>query len=64
VILVEVLPIDLAVVERAKEIVLARGTRRSARDAIHIAAMERHGIERILSFDKGFDGVPGVTRIS
>jgi len=25
--------------------------------------MERHGIERILTFDSGFDGFPGITRL-
>lgn len=36
----------------------------SARDAAHLAVMEQHGIERILSFDSGFDGFPGITRLS
>src|SRR5258708_17303065 len=59
----EVLPVDRAVVERAKQIVL--GYRRlSARDAVHLAVMEQHGIEQILSFDSGFDGFPGITRLS
>jgi predicted nucleic acid-binding protein len=35
----------------------------SARDALHLAVMNRYGIEQILSFDKGFDGAPGVTRL-
>jgi len=30
----------------------------SARDALHLAIMEHYGIERILSFDAGFDGFP------
>ena len=59
----EVLPVDRAVVERAKQIVLAY-QRLSARDAMHLAVMESHRIERILSFDTGFDGFPGVTRLS
>lgn len=59
----EVLPVDMAVVERAKQIVL--GYRRlSARDAVHLAVMQRHGVERILSFDSGLDGFPGITRLS
>lgn len=59
----QVLPVDQAVVERAKKIVL--GNRRlSARDAVHLAVMEHHGIEHILTFDSGFDGFPGVTRLS
>jgi hypothetical protein len=58
----EVLPIDREVAERAKDIVMGR-RRLSARDALHIAVMERHGIGRILSFDAGFDGLPGITRL-
>jgi uncharacterized protein len=59
----EVLATERATIERAKEIVL--GSRLlSARDAVHLAVMEQHGIEFILTFDKGFDGFPGVTRLS
>jgi predicted nucleic acid-binding protein len=58
----EVLPIDLGTAQRAREVVL--GYRRlSARVALHVAVMEQHGIERILSFDSGFDGFPGITRL-
>jgi predicted nucleic acid-binding protein len=59
----EVLPIDQIAVERAKEIVLGYA-RLSARDAVHLAVMEHHGIDRILSFDSGFDQFPGITRLS
>jgi predicted nucleic acid-binding protein len=59
----QVLSVDRSVAERAKQIVL--GHRRiSARDAVHLAVMEHHEIEHILSFDSGFDGFPGVTRLS
>ena len=59
----QVLPVDRSVAERAKEIVL--GYRQlSARDAVHLAVMEHHGIERILTFDSGFDGFPGIARLS
>jgi uncharacterized protein len=59
----QVLPVDRAVAERAKEIVL--GHRQiSARDAVHLAVMEQHSIEQILTFDSGFDGFPGVKRLS
>ncbi len=59
----EVLPVDRAIAERAKEIVI--GYRQfSARDAVHLAVMEHHGIEQILTFDSGFDGFPGITRLS
>lgn len=58
----DILPIDAKVVERAKDLVL--GYRRlSARDAIHVATMQAHGVQRIMSFDSGFDVVPGLTRL-
>ena len=58
----EVFPIEAADVEQAKT-VLAGSSRLSARDALHIAIMERHSIDRILSFDAGFDVRPGIVRI-
>lgn len=58
----EVFPVDLLVVERAKTIVFGN-ERLSARDALHLAVMQRQGVDRILSFDRGFDGFPGVERI-
>lgn len=57
----EVFPVEASVVEKAKGIVLAR-KRMSARDALHLAVMEKQGIKRILTFDTGFDHVPGVER--
>jgi predicted nucleic acid-binding protein len=59
----EVFPIELRDIERAKDILLAT-QRLSARDAIHIAAMERHQVTTIMSFDSGFDGYPGIKRFS
>jgi predicted nucleic acid-binding protein len=35
----------------------------SARDAVHVAVMERHAIGSILSFDADFDRWPGLKRI-
>jgi hypothetical protein len=58
----EVLPVDQGAAERAKDIVMGH-RRLSARDALHIAVMERERIERILSFDSGFDGFPGISRL-
>ena len=59
----QVLAVDRPIAERAKQIVL--GYRQlSARDAMHIAVMEHHGIEQIMTFDSGFDGFPGITRLS
>jgi len=59
----EVFSVDQAAVERAKEIVLGQKGL-SARDAVHIATMQIHDIKRILSFDRGFDSFPGITRSS
>jgi predicted nucleic acid-binding protein len=59
----QVLAVDRSIAERAKQIVL--GYRQlSARDAVHIAVMEHHGIEQIMTFDSGFDGFPGIVRLS
>ena len=58
----EVFPIEARDVARAKTLVLERVSL-SARDAIHVAVMERYEIQRILTFDRGFDAVPGVQRI-
>ena len=58
----QVLPVDAEAAKRAKEIVLGN-QKTSARDALHVAIMERHGIDRILSFDSGFDGFPGIARV-
>lgn len=59
----EVFPVDQSAVERAKQIVLGH-RKLSARDAVHLATMQIHGVKRILSFDRGFDGFPGVIRLS
>jgi hypothetical protein len=58
----EVFPIERRDVERAKLVLL--GTERlAARDAVHIAVMERNGVAKILTFDRGFDSYPGIERI-
>lgn len=59
----EVFPIDLVAVQRAREIALAY-PRLSARDAVHVAILQAHGVDRIATFDRGFDEVPGLERIS
>jgi len=58
----EVLEIDFLDLDRAKDIVLG-STRLSARDALHVAVMERHSVDCVMSFDADFDGVPGITRL-
>jgi len=59
----QVLSVDAAAAYRAKDILMGH-QQMSARDALHVAIMEQHGIERILSFDSGFDGFPGISRLS
>ncbi len=49
-------------IERARTLLLGV-TPLSARDAVHVAIMHRHEIDRILSFDAGFDAVPAIERI-
>ena len=57
-----VFPVERADVLRAGEIVQNRALF-SARDAVHIAIMERYGIDSIMSFDADFDRWPGLKRI-
>ncbi|HEY7862910.1 MAG TPA: type II toxin-antitoxin system VapC family toxin [Thermoanaerobaculia bacterium] len=58
----EVIPIEGRDVESAKSALL-ESPRLSARDAIHVAVMRRHGIRQILTFDRGFDEVAGIERL-
>lgn len=58
----EVLAVDLEIVERARDIVIGHPDL-TARDAIHLAVMREHDIEHILSFDRHFDGLPGISRL-
>ena len=58
----EVYPIGLDDVRRAAVIVTSGSL--TARDALHVAVMQRHGIGRIMTFDRGFDGIPGIARLS
>lgn len=58
----EVYPVEREDVERAKT-VLDGLPSLGARDALHIAVMRRREVDRILSFDAGFDEVPGLDRI-
>jgi predicted nucleic acid-binding protein len=57
-----VFPVELVDVERAKTILHGQPLL-SARDALHVAIMERNEVERIMSFDHGFDDVPGIQRV-
>jgi predicted nucleic acid-binding protein len=57
----DVFTIGLEDLKRAQQIVLAYPL--SARNALHVAVMEAHGVEQILTFDSGFDAFPGVRRV-
>ena len=57
----EVYPIELEDVDRARSIVTT--SRLTARDAVHLAVMQRRGIAEIMTFDRAFDGIPGVVRL-
>lgn len=59
----EVLPIELEDAESAKNVALGYRLL-SARDSLHVAIMQRHGVGRIMSFDRGFDAHPGVERLA
>jgi hypothetical protein len=44
--------------------VLLGGMSFTARDALHIAVLERHDVGQVMSFDSDFDRRPGLTRLS
>ena len=59
----EIFPVDQQAVFQAKDIMVGcEGL--SAREVWHVAVMMHHGIEEILSFDRAFDGYPGMTRLA
>lgn len=58
----EVFPIERDDVERAKRVVGGLPDL-SARDSLHVAVMQRREAQRVLSFDTGFDDVPGLIRV-
>ena len=58
-----VYPIERADVERARRL-LATTPTLSARDAIHVSVMQARDVGQVLTFDMGFDGIPGITRVS
>ena len=57
-----VFPIEFADVDRARRLLLTtKGL--SARDAIHLAVMQARDVGTIMSFDRAFDGLPGIVRL-
>jgi predicted nucleic acid-binding protein len=59
----DIFVVDADGVDAAKQVLLGRWGL-SARDALHVAVMNAHGVNRLLSFDRDFDQVPGVERLS
>jgi predicted nucleic acid-binding protein len=55
-------PVELDDVARARRLV-ARSAGMTARDAVHIAIMQRREIDRILTFDEDFDDIVGIERV-
>jgi len=58
----EVFSIDITVVEHAKTIILSY-QQTTARDAIHLASMKVHKVQRIMTFDKDFDSFTSISRL-
>jgi predicted nucleic acid-binding protein len=56
-------PIELEDVARARRLIDSARTL-SARDALHLAVMQRHGMTRIMTFAAGFDGIVGIERVT
>ena len=59
----EVYPIETVDVQRARDVMMGLG-KLSARDALHAAVMQRRGVERLMSFDSGFDALGWIERVS
>jgi predicted nucleic acid-binding protein len=57
----EIYPIELEDVERARRLVTRSSM--SARDAVHLAVMQRRDIAEIMTFDRAFDSIPGIARL-
>lgn len=57
----EVFPVEAVDVTNARDVLAARA-QLSARDALHVAVMQRRGVDTILSFDAGFDAVGWLER--
>lgn len=58
----EVLPIGQDTADLAKQLVLQYPAL-SVRTAMHVAVMQLNRIESVLSFDIGFERVPGIARL-
>jgi predicted nucleic acid-binding protein len=59
----EVYAIEPDDVKRARDVMMGL-SRLSARDALHVAIMQRYEVTRVMSFDAGFDAVGWIERVS
>ncbi len=59
----EVYPVEPADVTGARDVLHSR-RKLSARDALHVAVMQRRGVHTVVSFDAGFDTVAWLERLS
>lgn len=58
-----VLPIDEADLAAAVALSAQVPLDVEARDLLHVAVMQRHGVPRIVTADRGFDRIPGIERL-
>lgn len=58
----QVISVDEGIALKAKDLVLQYSDL-SARDALHAAVIQAHSIPTLLTFDRGFDRIPGIQRI-
>jgi hypothetical protein len=59
----DVLPVTLADMQVAFELVARHGTEIRSRDAVHAASMRNNGLTRLISADSHFDAIEGITRV-
>lgn len=58
----EIIPITSEVLDQARRL-LDANTRLMARDALHAAVVIGEGLDAIYTYDRDFDGIPGVRRM-
>lgn len=56
-----VIEIDGRIIDRAASLVVSH-TALATRDLVHAAVVLEHGLEGIISADRGFDQIPGIQR--
>jgi len=59
----DVLPVTLADMQLAFDLVGRHGTSLKSRDAVHAATMLNNGLTHLISADSHFDAIEGITRV-